>query len=161
MRQGLAPGQSVGSDMGLLTDGRVLILQRHYSLQRVGSGLKVIAVELIVTGLMKTRKGLGRSCGRGPWGLPCCQPRCWTQRICVFVLKSLVSDFRLVHLMAGKIPKVLSVTADTGPRWVWGQCRRSLCPLARVSAVPPGHLGCPVQHHDGELRERDFRHACV
>lgn len=25
-----------------------------------------------------------------------------------------------------------------------------------VPPVPPGHLGCPLQHHDGELGERDL-----
>lgn len=39
-----------------------------------------------------------------------------------------------------------------GESWVSLLCRLTSC----VSVVPPGHLGRALQHHDGELRERDF-----
>lgn len=72
--QGLAPGQSVGSDIGPFADGKVLTFAKIGQSEKVGNDTKVIAMELFVTRLMGTRNGLERSRGKGPRGLPLLLP---------------------------------------------------------------------------------------
>lgn len=73
----------------------------------------------------------------------------------VFVLNSLISDFCHVHVVGAVreswVLGVLPEVVDWG-EWVTLYRLLTFC----VPPVPPGYLGCPLQHHDGELGERDL-----